>query len=463
MGNTSISTTKITTEEASRILTLQEGHFGDLKAIEVAPSKLCRALSAFANADGGELFVGIDEDKATQIREWRGFADLESANGHIAAFEQLFPLGQDVAYTFLQSDVGPGLVLHIAVHKSQHVAKCADGAIYVRKGAQSLPVSTPDQVRRLEMNKGISSFESMTVDCPTDVLLESKVLADFMNHVVPHSEPASWLRKNVMIRDGKPTVASLLLFSEEPQAVLAKRCAIKLYRYKTKALEGSRDTLAFDPETIEGCIYAQIRSAVNRTTKVIESVKTLGASGLEDVTYPQETLHEIITNAVLHRDYSIADDVHVRIFDNRVEVESPGRLPAHITVENILNERFARNGSIVRLINKFPDPPNKDVGEGLNTAFEAMRKLRLKDPLIVQRENSVLVHIRHEPLASPEEVITSYLERHDRITNAIGRTLCHIGSENEMKRVFQRLVKSGVIELIPGLRGGARAYRRKSK
>jgi ATP-dependent DNA helicase RecG len=57
----------------------------------------------------------------------------------------------------------------------------------------------------------------------------------------------------------------------------------------------------------------------------------------------------------------------------------------------------------VRIINKFPDPPNKDVGEGLNTAFQAMRKMRLKDPIIDERDNSVLVNIRHERLASPEE------------------------------------------------------------
>ena len=65
--------------------------------------------------------------------------------------------------------------------------------------------------------------------------------------------------------------------------------------------------------------------------------------------------------------------------------------------------RFARNGNIVRVINKFPDPPHKDVGEGLNTAFEAMRNLRLKDPIISELDNSVIVRIRHEKLASAEE------------------------------------------------------------
>ena len=62
----------------------------------------------------------------------------------------------------------------------------------------------------------------------------------------------------------------------------------------------------------------------------------------------------------------------MRVFDNRVEVESPGILPGQVTVKNILDEQFARNGMLVRLVNKFPDPPNKDVGEGLNTAFKAM-------------------------------------------------------------------------------------------
>ncbi|WP_445305523.1 ATP-binding protein [Microcoleus sp. herbarium2] len=65
------------------------------------------------------------------------------------------------------------------------------------------------------------------------------------------------------------------------------------------------------------------------------------------------------------------------MFDNRIEIENLGKLPGHVTVKNILKEQYARNGAIVRIINKFPNPPNKDVGEGLNTAFQAMAKLRL--------------------------------------------------------------------------------------
>jgi ATP-dependent DNA helicase RecG len=173
-----------------------------------------------------------------------------------------------------------------------------------------------------------------------------------------------------------------------------------------------------------------------------------------------EAIHEIITNAVLHRDYSIADDIHIKIFDNRVEILSPGTLPGHITPENILNERFARNGVIVRLINKFPNPPNKDVGEGLNTAFEAMRKMKLKEPVILQEGGYVKVVLRHESLASPEEMILEYLETHDQIVNKQAREISFIGSENKMKTILQRMVKQGLIMLVPGTTRYNAAYRR---
>lgn len=195
---------------------------------------------------------------------------------------------------------------------------------------------------------------------------------------------------------------------------------------------------------------------------LIQEIKILEAGGLESIQYPLETLHEIITNAVIHRDYSVADDVHVRILDNRVEIESPGRLPAHITENNILDERFARNGNIVRLINKFPDPPNKDVGEGLNTAFAAMKKLKLRDPVIKQTASSVHVDIRHQKLASPAEIIMEYLQHNEEITNKRVRELTGIGSENRVKSIFYELAAANQIERVPGKGGGSAAWRPKT-
>jgi ATP-dependent DNA helicase RecG len=196
---------------------------------------------------------------------------------------------------------------------------------------------------------------------------------------------------------------------------------------------------------------------------MVEGIKKLGPKGFEPVTYPRETLHEIVTNAVLHRDYSIAADIQIRVFDNRVEVESPGVLPGHITVKNMLDEQFARNGALVRLINKFPEPPNKDVGEGLNTAFEAMKRLRLRPPVVEETASSVIVRIKHEPLATPEQSIMDYLENHPEITNRIARELTGIRSENSMKEVFYRLRKTGVIDQVPNRSQAKKAWHKVQK
>jgi len=254
----------------------------------------------------------------------------------------------------------------------------------------------------------------------------------------------------------------VLLFADLPQVHLPKRSGIKIVRYTTAgAEEGTRETLSGEPISIEGCLYNLIQSTVRKTQEIIEGVRKWTEHGAEMVSYPPETLHEIITNAVLHRDYSIPDDISVRIFDDRVEIESPGTLPGHITERNILRERFARNPKILYLINKFPNPPNKDIGEGLRTAFAAMQRMRLRAPDIRQGEQSVTVYIRHTRLESPEDAVMTYLKDNPQITNSIGRELTVIRSENTMKGVFDRLARKKLIERVPTTRGRNSAWQLK--
>ncbi len=100
------------------------------------------------------------------------------------------------------------------------------------------------------------------------------------------------------------------------------------------------------------------------------------------------------------------------------------------------------------------------MGEGLNTAFAAMHSLGLKEPSIKELENGVLVVIRHEPLASPEEAIMEYLEKNDTIKNSMAREITHIRADYQIKGVFGRMVKKGLIEQVPGTRTSNTAYRK---
>ncbi|MDQ1597005.1 MAG: ATP-dependent helicase RecG [Microbacteriaceae bacterium] len=455
----SIQVINVSAEQVEHILGLEEGHFLDLKRKEIAPDKLTRTIAAFANADGGELYIGIGEDNARTTRFWEGFEGAEDANGHIQPFEALFPLGHGFEYEFLRSEAETGLVLHVYVAKGAAIKKASNDVVYVRRGAQNLPQETNEELGRLERAKGLSSFEADTVATDLADVADSLAVIGFMIEVIPEGDPETWLRKQRLIVQDMPTVACVLLFADEPQAHLPK-AAVKVYRYSTDAAEGTRETLVFDPETVEGNLYQQIIAAVARVTQIIEGIQVHREEGLVSINYPPETLHEIITNAVLHRDYSMSDDVHVRIFDNRVEVESPGRLPAHITPDNILRERFARNASVVRIINKFPNPPNKDVGEGLNTAFSAMTKLRLREPEIKEADHSTLVIIRHEPLASPEAQVIKYLDDNQEINNSTAREITKIESEGKMRRILQAMVASSELERVPGKIKGGSAYRK---
>ena len=451
-----IDVTSVSAEEAAALGSQAEGHFYDRKSCRIRPASLTKVIASFANADGGELHIGIEDDGT-----WAGFAVVEDANGHLQAFEDLFPLGQYYQYEFLELP-GSGFVLHVHVHKHPQVVRASDGAAYIRRGAQKIKCTTDDSIRRLELNKGISSFESETVAVEPEWLYDSDVYLNFIGDLAPAADPTRWLRKQLLIRQDKPTVAAVLLFAEEPQVALPKRCAIKVSRFATSGAQG-RAAMVGDPLTIEGCLYEQIYAAVQTTKDLVESEKMLEDGVLQEISYPEVTLHEIITNAVIHRDYSIADDIHIRVFDNRVEVESPGVLAGHVTVDNILDERFARNGNVVRLINKFKNPPNKDIGEGLNTAFNAMSEIRLKVPKVIQKSHSVVVDIRHERLAAPEDMVLEFLSGHDSISNKEARDLCAIKEDYRMYPVLKRLRDQGLIEVVPGTARGGTRYRKKTR
>lgn len=443
--------------EFTTIVNKQEDWFSDKKSKNIKPSKLSRTISAFANANGGDIYIGISCQEDKNSYYWDGFSVEEDTNPYIALLDEMMPTCEDfIVECFTYPDYD-SVVLHFVIHKTQTIIYASDQKAYIRNGTQNLPCNTDDKLLRLRMDKGLASFEDEVTQCVFDEIKNSSVLNKFISQIVPQSSGYDWLRsQRVMKESAKLTVAGVLLYDECPQAILPKQSAIRILRYHTDEREGTRESLQEGfPISIEGDIYNLIVNAVSKVAEIVESVEVVGTQKIEAKKYPYVTLHEIITNAVLHRDYSILKDIQVRVFTNRIEVESPGLLPGHITLKNILKEQFSRNPKIVRLISKFPAPPNKDAGEGLNTAFAAMLEMHLQKPQIFETEHSVVVIIKHERLADAESIVLEYMQSHQTINNLTARQITGISDANKMKRVFIRLKEKKYLKIVPGTRSSA--------
>lgn len=453
---------EISKADALALSSQQEGHFYDRKAAQIKGAKLQKIVCAFANADGGDVYVGIadDKDDTEPAKRWVGAASMEEYNQLIQSTLEIKP-SPPVILEFLKSSLSPNYILHIQVDKSQSVHQTSDGAVYERKGAQSLPIKEAERITALGFAKGASSYEDMQVDsADAEDVVDSDEIKIFLSEFAPKTDPLDLAINKSLIdrRSFKPKACGLLLFANDPSGVVPRKCSVKIIRYETKEDDPERDHLAFT-ETIEGPLFPLIKSAVARVTEIMSSISVWTTDGAKSMQYPPETLWEIVVNALIHRDYSVSDDVQILIFDNRIEVLSPGRLPGFVSRDNILDVRYARNPKIVGMLSKYKDAPNKDIGEGLNTAFQRMKEWKMRSPEIIEEENYVRVVIPHASLATPQEAIMEFLSKNDTITNKQARDITGIKSENAVKSEFYKLRDTGKIEMIPELKGNKAAWR----
>jgi len=445
----------VTEKEIIDLASRDENHFYDNKAFEIKGDKIQKIAVAFANADGGEFIIGIKDKKEEidPILRWQGIEDIESFN---FVFQNLNELSPTVphSFEFLKDEKGK-YALRITIEKSESVHKTANNTIYVRKSAQSLPLKDPAQIQALSYAKGESSYEDTIVNSAVaEDIFESNEVKQFLEEYSPHSDAIDFTVNQNLVdrRTYDPRTAGILLFSDNPIPLLPKRCGIKINRYETSEEVPERIHLK-QQFTVEGCLNEQLKQASQIITEIMESVQIMGSNGLEKVKYPPETIWEILVNAVIHRDYSISDDIQVLIFNNRIEIKSPGKLPGYVTIDNILDARFSRNSKIVRILNKYKNPANKDMGEGLNTAFQRMEEFKLKAPKIIEDGNYIKVIIAHTSLATPEERIMEFLSINEKIKNRQAREITGVKSENVMKRHFYDLRDKGLIEPVISLTG----------
>ena len=350
---------QLTREEEQKILELNEDHFNDLKGKLIAPSKLQEVFVAFANSDGGDLYIGVEDPTFTGDR-MNGLRNQEEANAMIETLlEQTVPAVENVLVEFLQSNE-KGLILHFNIPKSPKVHYTSAGDCYIRVNAAKRKIKG-ERITQLAYAKGAEPYEKKALEnIDIEDIVDSPMLKSYMTRVSTQISPALFLKKQQLLtrkdEDRLPNVGCVLLFDEDAQATMNTRCAVKVYRLRTTEKDYKREQLEEMPVTINGSIEEIINGTIKQVQQYVDGASFKDGDKLVKLHYPAEALKEILVNAVIHRDYSLNDDIHVRIFDNRIEIQSPGRLPGYMTIDNLYSERFSRNPNIVRMLHNLPNP-----------------------------------------------------------------------------------------------------------
>lgn len=434
--------------------------------------KALETVCALANADGGTLVLGVAD-----LKEFQGSARLFGIEENPEALDELqrklrtefLPAIEALSLYRLACTLGngpgrgqAGHLLLVSVVRSSAVHSIVNGGTYTRLDASNRPMGAAE-VTELSYRRGVRSAVNDTVP----VALE-RLQTDAWRRFVAARGLKSGDLGDQLLRIGladevagavQPKRAAVLLFADEPGSLLAAhdtRADIRLMVYDGKAVvPGATPNLRKQPKTIRGPLVDQIDAAVAAVLDELAQGLTLSGSGFKTQhMYPDRVVKEAIVNAVVHRDYRLNRDIFIRIFDDRVEVESPGVFPGGITPRNIAKAGSrARNPLVAQNLREFPVPPNIDAGEGVRMMFAEMALAKLYPPQY--RENietaveSVTVTLLNLMRPSAWDEVSNWMDRRGFIANA---DVVRIAKVDTLKasKLLAAWREQGLIVPLPG-------------
>ncbi len=425
---------------------------------------LAETMIAFANADGGTILLGVNE-------QGRVVDYLTDDNVEGQLVQAIVMCRPPVVTEWEQSELPEGVVVALKVARSPELHALADGRVLIRAGVENKPPSG-DVIRLLAATKSSGDFEGEPVAGATLVDLEKEVLDEYMR--LRQERGRRPLQGNLqdhlveigaMLEDGTPTVAGMLLFGKHPQAFLPQS-GIIFVKFLGKDARG-RDGLAGYGRRVEinGPIARMVERAwsVTREEMQVEAV-VQGLRRQEMPEYPSFAVREALVNAVCHRDYRLSGRrVEIRMYDDRLEVISPGGLPGYITLDNIVEEHFSRNPRVVAGL--FQWGYIEELGLGIDRMIEEMLENGHTPPDFEAKPYSFTVRLHNTRERAPatkrwptnmnerQMKAMSFIEESGRITNRDYRQLCSNVNPETIRLDLVDLVDKGLLLKIGDKKG----------
>lgn len=409
----------------------RESHHYDRKSARLAPKELARHMSAFANADGGVIALGIEDAGEVTGLETRDGAENEFRQAPTTYLEYV-PEYNIELLPYLHDSKGYLTVMLVHVKPSlNRVIKMKDGKIYLRIGDHSNQL-TVDEAIRLEYARGVRSFEEQIVEDATFDDLDPETLTLYgekMNTEVSTIRDLLCARGAIRVKDGveRITCAGILLFGKMPTQFIP--CArVRFLRYDgTHEGVGGMINIVKD-EVVELPLPRLLLRMKDILASQMREFQTLDEDGTfkKHPEYPEFAWLEGLVNAVTHRDYSISGEyIRIKMFDDRIEFLSPGKLPNIVTVENIRTTRYSRNPVIARVLSDFGWV--KELNEGVKRIYIDMENFFLEPPVYSEPGNNVQLVLKNNiamrSMHRVEEIINRITAERWRSFDALERKI----------------------------------------
>ena len=375
----------IATNDVHLFSTLKENQYFDRKSARKDDKEIAKHISAFANSAGGKLVIGIEDDGEVTGFKRDGARDIE--NFERAALTTCTPtpiVRRDRIHVVNSSGEDDLiLVLDIEASTSHSVARASDDEVFLRQNDRSVRLNR-EQVLALEYDKGQRVFEDELIEDSSLDDVDHEVLDRYKEILGTDAPDEQVLRSRRFMRDGRLTVAGALLFAQDP-SVMMPQARVRVLRYDGVKMETGEHLNITKERFFCGPLPKVIQGAYELISSMLREFQFLGPDGKFQTVpeYPEFAWFEGLVNAVTHRDYSFRGDyIRVSMFDDRLEIVSPGALPNIVTLDNMRTTRYSRNPRIARTLVEFGWV--RELNEGVKRIYTEMQDSLLNDPVYTE-------------------------------------------------------------------------------
>ena len=383
------------------LLAEPEGQWFDRKSARISARSLAETLVAMANAEGGSIAIGFRagtcegiDDRPQAQNEWR------QAGVNLTLPPVRF---ESILLHCINARGAADHALLLAIPPSSQVHSTTRDEVFLRTGDENRRLSFEQRIE-FQYDRGDTSFEITPASTYGPSPLDVDSVAAYAEQV-GHPDPQRLLQARDLVGlDGETRTAGALLFAADPQRAFPQ-AFVRVLKYAGRERRTGREQNLISDIRCAGRLPQQIDAARQAMREAVPKRRALGPDGRFGWfgMVPEEVWLEALVNAVIHRAYSnFGDHIRLAVFDDRVEVSSPGRFPGITPLGDLLEvRRFARNPRIARVMTDMSY--GQELGEGLRRMVAVMEASGRQRPVVRQVAGGVEIALSGA-LVQPDEL-----------------------------------------------------------